>query len=115
MKFLHIARAVIFERFGHHVQSIRSEVDHGCAGDTDFRDYVSINIGETGAGDGRHTRGEEAGLPERLTVRARIGVRVEGIHTVMLGGNEDDVVDCSIDSQIGYVQWLGVDVAIYWL
>src|SRR5271155_2371141 len=104
------AGAAAFPGFGHHKQSLRRGINHRCAGDPIFREDVAAIV--SGARDGRYPRGKEAGVPERLCVRTRIGVRVKGIHTVMLGGNINNVVDHSASSYAGDVERLSKDIAV---
>ena len=109
MKLLDEARAIVFQRFGCHIENIRREIDHRCAGDPVLRiDVATIYIA---AGDGRHTIREKAGLPERQRVRARIGIRIEGIHAVMFGCDIHDIVDNSVDCHVGDIERLGKDIA----
>ena len=102
--------------FGHgdDVERVCGWVDHGSAGDAElWCDGKTIqDIGDTGRGLSCRGIGE-ADLPERGTVRAGIGIRVECIDAVVLGGYEHNVVNSLAgDRDGGEVERLGVELSI---
>src|SRR5579864_7000 len=104
---------------GDNVERVRRRIDNGCASDADFR----RNIAKPAANAiPRKTRRhgslsdstsviciDETGVPKRHT---RAGIRVERIKSLVLGRDENNVVICVIDRQVGDPQRLSVNSAI---
>ncbi len=103
-----------FHRHGYHVQRRRSRVNDGGARDPDLGNNL-ITVESVLVRDRAHTgRGvEEADLPEGSGVGLSI-IGVEGVHAVVLGGHEDDVVHTfSRDLDSAQIERVGVDVTIH--
>ncbi len=90
---VHVARPVGRDLFGQGLDVERAGcgVDHRRRGDPDLgREVVRAHIaGRDGCHDDPGGRvGEKADLPERIGIGTRGVVRVEGVHAVVLGGDE---------------------------
>ena len=113
MNLLDETCAVVLQSFSYRIQCVSGEIDHGRTRNSVFRIDIAALV--SGGRNGRHTRGKEASLPERQSVPARIRVGVEGINTIVLGGNVHDVVYFAADRKIRNVQGLCKDVTVHGL
>ena len=84
-------------------------VDDGCSGDADVGvdvTDVDVLVGDPGL------VGSEKGDSPEVALRGVVAVGVEGVDAVLLGGDEEDVVDGVVgEGEGGEVERLRVDVA----
>ena len=103
----------VFVGLRHHEKFAGSGVNDGRRKNSDFTPLRDGTASLQRNRDRLSTRQEETGLPER---RCAAGVRVEGIHAVVHGGDIDDVVDAgSGNRDVGKVKGLADDGAVYHL
>ena len=99
---------------GDDIESVCGRIDHRRAGYAELgRDGRTIqDIGDARRCLARYGIGE-ADLPERGLVRAGVGVRVECVDAIVLGGHEHNVVNALAgDGDGGQVEWLRVELSI---
>ena len=104
---------------GGDVEDVGRGINDGSAGDANLRrDLAAPDIGRENGGNGcTGWAGEGAGFPERIGVRAEIGIGVEGVDAVVFGGDKDDIVQAVVgniarDIDVGHNQRLCIDDAI---
>jgi hypothetical protein len=106
-------RAADFLRSCHHVKGHGGGIDHGRAGDAEWRIITAQT--DIAAGHGRHAGGriDETNLPKGRGIAAGVAVGVEGKNAVVFGGGEDNVVRAFVgNSHRGHIKRLGINLAI---
>src|SRR5581483_465160 len=112
MNSMEIGRSFVREDI--EIDRARSWIDDRRAGDAHFRRQVMVSaiaVAEVVVGhDGGNA---EVGVPEQSAVWSCVGVGIEGIDAVVLGGHENRV-DRALagNDQAGKIERLGIDMAI---
>src|SRR5271170_995338 len=103
-----------FLGFGANVDRVGGGIDYRSGSDTDLGNEIAglagVTVGDGGGADSSAVSGiQHGGLPKLL---AGVGVGVEGIDEIALGGDKDDVVLFVVGhEEVGDVKGLGIGVA----
>ena len=103
-----------FSGFGLDVDGAGNRINDRRAGDADFRHEVAATHIAAGNGRDARRRVDEADLPQRRGIGARVAVGVERIHAVVLGGDIEHVVGAFAGNRhVGHDQRLGIDITVH--